>query len=67
MYKFIQLNEVMKNGETIPVLLHTRYIVTIKQGIQGKDTHIAMFSPAEKHYYYFVRETVEEVWDMVRR
>lgn len=65
MTKFITLNEVCSDKMVRPVVLNTQYLVSIKKGTKNEDTHIAMFSPSDKHYYYFVKETVEQIRGML--
>ncbi len=65
MTKFITLSEVCSDKMVRPVVLNANYMVSIKKGIKGEDTHIAMFSPSDKHYYYFVKETVEQIRGML--
>ena len=65
MTKFITLNEVCSDRTIRQVVLNTQYMVSVKKGKQNDDTHIAMFSPSDKHYYYFVKETVEQIRGML--
>lgn len=61
MTKFIKLNEVFQSGGTTPVLLNVACIKSIKLSDKGRDTHIFMTDQK----YYFVKETVDEIYLMV--
>lgn len=61
MIKFIKLTEKYKNGNSTPILLNAGCIKSIKISDQGKDTHVLM----QDNKYYFVTESVEDIWNML--
>lgn len=62
MTKFIRVNESMTHGDTKLLLLNADYITHVQQGLNGKDTHIRMH---DFKTYYFVKESVQEIWDQI--
>lgn len=58
MIKFIKLTEVFISGGSTPVLLNIACIKSVKMSDKGKDTHIFMTDQK----YYFVKESVEDIW-----
>lgn len=63
MTKFLKLTEALQNGATVPLLLNIACIKSIKIGDKGIDTHIYMTDQK----YYFVKETVDDIYDMLIR
>lgn len=70
MTKFIKLTEC--NGDL--VLLNVDRIEHITLGSKGNDTYIKLLSniqgkpnePVNKENYFFVKESVSEIWDMLQ-
>lgn len=66
MTKFIMLNESLVRGDTKKLLLPVDRIIHVQGSLKesGRDTHIRVLTSDEnKSSYYFVKETVEEVWE----
>jgi len=63
MIKFLKLTEVLGNSATQDLLLNPAHIASIKISSKGVDTHICMSGANIK--YYFVRESVEQIWEML--
>ena len=61
MTNFLKLTEALQNGSTIPLLLNVACIKSIKISDKGVDTHIYMTDQK----YYFVKETVEDIYKML--
>lgn len=61
MTKFIKVTEVYKDGKISPIIIQTDNILSIKLSDKGKDTHVCM----KDTKYYFVKESVEEIWNML--
>lgn len=59
MNNFIKLTECKGNV----LILNTDRIEHITLGAKGNDTYIKLF---EKENYFFVRESIDVIWDMVR-
>ena len=62
MTKFIKLTEAFQNGNNTPLLLNISCIKSIKLSDKGVDCHIYMTDAK----YYFVEESVEEIWELLR-
>lgn len=60
--KLIKLTESMTGGDTKQLILNTAYVTHIQQGLNGKDAHIRM---SDFKTYYFVKESVDQVWRMI--
>ncbi len=70
MFKFIKLTEVLSRGDTKLLLLNVAYISHVQSGMGEKsDTHVRMANAnvngESKMGYYFVRETVEQIEEMI--
>lgn len=68
-FKFIKLTEKLNRGETKALLLNVAYISHVQAGLNGSDTHIRMCTgngnATDRATYYFVKESFEEVWNMI--
>ncbi len=63
MIKFIKLTE-RYNDKEKPILVNCARISTIKLGDKGRDTMVQIIGAENK--YYFVIETPEQIWEMVK-
>lgn len=61
MTKFIKLTEKHTSGPSIPIIVNTEHILTIKPSERSKDTHI-YFKDLK---YIFISETIDEIWNML--
>lgn len=59
--KFLKLTESFANGGTTDLIINAGQISSIKVSDRGKDSHISMTGGK----YFFIRETVEEIFDML--
>lgn len=63
MTNFIKLTEVLANRVNIPLVINVDCIQAVKISEKSTDTHIYMTSGK----YYFVKETVVELWAMLQK
>jgi hypothetical protein len=64
MTKIIKLTEVLTYSSSRPKLVNVASIQTVEPSKKenGKDTHIKLLDKT----FFFVEETIDEVWEMVR-
>lgn len=61
MTKFIKVTE--HNGSV--QLLNVSRIESVCLGAKGNDTYIKLLKNSERENYFFVKESVEQVWEML--
>src|SRR5882672_7658381 len=61
MTKFIKLTERYNGKAPEPIVLNCSFVKSIKRGDKGTDTMVYMTDSK----YYFVCETIAEIWEML--
>jgi len=61
--KFIKLTELNSDGGEKEMLVNSAYIQYMQVGKRGDNVRIVM---VEEKQYFFVKETVKEIWEMLQ-